>query len=219
MVRHSSGERAAQHIRRLVFDGVLRPGARVPQDEVAKALGISRIPVREALIALERDGWVTIELHRGAFIDLLSEQAVRDHYELYGVVYGYAAERALERAGPELVERLETIVADLPVDDDPAQVSRQTLAFHDVVVTGAASPRIDVVLRAMSGMVPGNFFALVPGSIPVERRGLDAILRAMRKHDGSKAAAEYRRMMVKQGDRVVDLFTARGLFDSPGDRE
>jgi DNA-binding GntR family transcriptional regulator len=59
--RRSSGDRAALYIRRLIFDGELRPGARVPQDDVARSMGISRIPVREALIALEREGWVTIQ--------------------------------------------------------------------------------------------------------------------------------------------------------------
>ena len=53
--RRSSGDQAALYIRRLIFDGQLRPGGRVPQDEVAKSLGISRIPVREALIALEAE--------------------------------------------------------------------------------------------------------------------------------------------------------------------
>ena len=71
MIRQSSGEQAAVHIRRLIFDGELRPGDRVPQDEIAHTLGISRIPVREALIALEREGWVTIEMHRGAFISAI----------------------------------------------------------------------------------------------------------------------------------------------------
>ncbi len=61
ITRRSSGDEAARFIRRAIFDGTLRPGARVPQDQVAEALGISRIPVREALIALEREGWVTIE--------------------------------------------------------------------------------------------------------------------------------------------------------------
>ena len=105
-IRRSSGEQAALYLRRLIFDGRLEPGARVPQDEVAQALGISRIPVREALIALEREGWVTIEMHRGAFVTQLDEQAVRDHYELYGLVYGFAVERAVERGTPDFAAQL-----------------------------------------------------------------------------------------------------------------
>src|SRR5438552_1306263 len=76
--RRSSGEQAAAYTRRLIFEGELRPGDRVPQHDVAEALALSRIPVREALIALEREGWVTIELNRGAFINALDADAVRD---------------------------------------------------------------------------------------------------------------------------------------------
>src|SRR3982074_3512046 len=99
LVRTSSGDGAALYIRRLIFDGELRPGERVPQDEVANALGISRIPIREALIALEREGWGTIEMHRGAYINALDADWVRDNYELFGLIYGFAAQRALARSG------------------------------------------------------------------------------------------------------------------------
>ena len=107
VVRRSSGEQAALHIRGLIFGGELRPGDRVPQDDIARTLGISRIPVREALIALEREGWVRIEMHRGAFISAIDAQVVRDHYELYGLVYGFAARRAFGRDDHDLVVHLQ----------------------------------------------------------------------------------------------------------------
>src|SRR5205807_1670763 len=69
--RRSSGNQAADYIRTLIFEGQLRPGQRVPQEDVAEALSLSRIPVREGLIALEREGWVSIELNRGAFVNTL----------------------------------------------------------------------------------------------------------------------------------------------------
>lgn len=213
--RRSSGDRAALYIRRLIFDGELLPGTRVPQDEVARSMGISRIPVREALIALEREGWVTIEMHRGAFVNALDEQAVRDHYELYGLTYGFAVERAVERAGAALGDRLGEIEGRLRAADDPDEVWRLAVEFHAVVVEATRSPRVKVVLRAMSGMVPGNFFAMVPGAIEAERRGVTAITRAVRAGDGARAGGEYRAMMRRQGDLVVDVLQRRGLLDAP----
>jgi DNA-binding GntR family transcriptional regulator len=215
LTRRSSGEQAALYIRRLIFDGELRPGDRVPQDEVAQALGISRIPVREALIALEREGWVTIVMHRGAFVTSLDEQAVRDHYELYGLVYGFAVERAVDRAGPALVEQLKDVQRSLAATDDPAAVWRLTLRFHALVIEAAGSPRLRVVLRAMPGMIPGNFFELVPGAVESEKRGFAAIVRAVAKGDGPRAAAEYARTMQAQGSHVVLVLSGRGLLDPP----
>jgi DNA-binding GntR family transcriptional regulator len=213
--RRSSADDAALLIKRMIFDGKLRPGARVPQDDVAATLGISRIPVREALIALEREGWVTIELHRGAFVDALDAQSVRDHYELFGIVYGFAARRAIERADG-LVARLAGLKAALDATDDPAEFGVLATDFHAAVVDAARSPRVKVVLRAMSALVPGEFFAMVPEAIAIERRGFAALHRALKRHDGDAAAEEYLRTMRRVGEKVVAVFAERGLFRPAG---
>ena len=93
-------------------------------------------------------------------------------------------------------------------------MQRLSIAFHGSIVEAAASPRINVALRAMSALVPGDFFASVPAAIDVEKRGLAAIARAVQKNDGEKASAEYARMMRRVGDKVVDLFKERSLFES-----
>jgi DNA-binding GntR family transcriptional regulator len=211
--RRTSGGSAALYIRKLIFDGYLRAGARVHQDDVAQALGISRIPVREALIALEQQGWVTIEPNRGAFVAALDEQAVRDHYELYGLVYGFAAKKALERSNGVLGEKLAQLAADYSRALDPAEAQQIALAFHSAVIEAALSPRVDVVLRALSAMVPGDFYALVPDALELQREGFDGIAAACQGVDGDRAAAEYARMMQRVATEVVILFRRRGLFD------
>jgi DNA-binding GntR family transcriptional regulator len=211
-VRRSSGEHAAVYIRRLIFDGRLRPGERIPQEQIAQALGVSRIPVREALIALEREGWVTIEMHRGAFVNALDEQAARDTYELFGLVYGLAVRRAMSRARSDLAAQLDDIAHRLTRTEDPEEMQRLAIEFHATIVDTAASPRIKVVLRAMSALLPGNFFELVPGAIDVERKGLSAIARAVAERDPHEASNGYERMMHSQGGLVVKLFADRGLF-------
>lgn len=213
IVRTSSGEQIALHIRRLIFEGALRPGMRVPQDAIAHDLGVSRIPVREALIVLEREGWVTIEMHRGAFINALDEQAVLDHYELFGLIYGFAARRALDRDGGGLATELHGLVDRFAAASDPDDLRRLSIAFHAAIVDAASSPRINVALQAMSALVPGNFFAEVPDAVDIERRGLRTIARAVERGDGERAAAEYTKMMRRVGDKVAQLFKARGLFE------
>jgi DNA-binding GntR family transcriptional regulator len=213
LVRRSSGEDAARHIQRLIFDGELRPGTRVPQDDIAQALGISRIPVREALIALEREGWVTIEMHRGAFVNAIDAEGVRDHYSLLGLVYGFAATRALARGGTDLVATLEAIARQVEEAGDPRRLSELSIRFLATMVEGAHSPRVKVVLRAMSALVPGEFFVEVPAAVDVQKRGIAAVARALRRGDGDRVAAELLRMMHRVGEKVVDVFESRGLFE------
>jgi DNA-binding GntR family transcriptional regulator len=213
--RVSSGEQVRLYVIRLVFDGLLRQGQRVPQDAIAKTLGVSRIPVREALIALEREGWVTIIPHRGVFVNSVDESVIRDHYELYGLFYGFAVRRATERqGGVPLAKRLAPIQKRISgADDDATEMYEATLAFHRVVITAANSPRLGSILRQMTGIVPGNFFELVPGSGKAEKQGTAAIVRAVRRDDAEGAAEGYATMLRKQGDLVVDLFQHKGLFE------
>jgi DNA-binding GntR family transcriptional regulator len=201
-------------VRSLIFEGELRPGMRVPQDAIAQDLGVSRIPVREALIVLEREGWVTNEMHRGAFINALDEPTVHDHYELFGLIYGFAAKRALARAGDDLPQQLSEIHAQFAKATSAAEQYDLSIAFHSLIVRGAASPRINVALRAMSALVPGNFFEEVPAAVDVESRGLASITRAMKQGDGEKASAEYVKMMRSVGNKVTQLFRERSLFES-----
>jgi DNA-binding GntR family transcriptional regulator len=209
VVRKGSGEQAAAYIRQLIFDGQLQEGMRLAQDEVAKAVGVSRIPIREAIIALEREGWVTTKLHRGTFVNAFDEQVIRDHYELFGLVYGLAARRAAQRSTPEIVAQLTELSKQIGETEDLVKIGELALAFHSAVVGAARSPRITVVLRAMSALVPGPFFALVPRAVDSERKGVRAIVRAIRDGDGDRAAREYSKMLNKQAEFVVDLFLER----------
>ncbi len=216
--RRSSGSQVSEYIRQLIFEGVLHPGDRVPQDAIAEALSVSRIPVREGLIALEREGWVTIELNRGAFVNALDADAVRDSYELLGLVYGFATRRAMARDGDRLLDQLTEIELGLrAATGDPETFGDLTFRFHSTIVEASHSPRIKVMLRSTTGLVSGNFFDQIPGSIGVERRGSAAIVRALRKGDVDRAVEEYQSMLKRQGDLVVRVFKARGLFYAPGD--
>lgn len=212
VVRKGSGEQAASYIRRLIFDGQLQEGMRLPQDAVAKAVGVSRIPIREAIIALEREGWVTTKLHRGTFVNAFDEQIIRDHYELFGLVYGLAARRTAQRRDPEVLAKLTELSKQMRATDDLLRIEELAFAFHSTVVEAARSPRITVVLRAMSRLVPGPFFALVPHAVEPERKGLAAIVRAIRDGDGERAAREYAKMLNQQSEMVVDLFHQRSVI-------
>jgi DNA-binding GntR family transcriptional regulator len=212
--RLSSGEQVRRYVRRLIFDGVLRQGKRMPQDAIARTLGVSRIPVREAMIALEREGWVTSIAHRGVFVNAIDESAVHDHYELYGMLYGFAVRRATKRQGAPLASKLAPIQKRISAaEDDAVEMYDAALAFQRTVVAAANSPRLSSMLRLLTGLVPGNFFELVPGAGKLEKRGTAAIVRAVRREDGEAAADEYAVMLGKQGDLVVDLFRNRGLFE------
>jgi DNA-binding GntR family transcriptional regulator len=210
--RQSSGQQANLYIRRIVFDGVLRPGDRIPQDAIAFHLGLSRVPVREALSQLQREGWVSITPHRGAFISTLDAEVVRDHYELFGHIYSLAAARAARRRTDENLADLTRLEAALQAADDAQKAWRANMALQRALVDIARSPRVHALLGVLSDIVPGNFFQLVPGALELEREGTARVVQSIRRGDADRSAAEYAALMQRQGELVVQLFESRGLL-------
>jgi DNA-binding GntR family transcriptional regulator len=216
LLRPTSTQQVADYIRRQIFEGKLRVGDRVPQDEIAADLGVSRVPVREAVIALDREGWVMIQPHRGAFVVGLDQNSTRDHYELLGRVYGYGAHRTAERATPEEIAALAKIHTDLQAATDPHEFSQLNMEFLRRLVVLARSRRVSSTIRLMAvQIVPGDFFAEVPDAIKIHKRHLRNILKALKAGDGETAEREIIVMLRQEADLVVELLTSRGVIGGP----
>jgi DNA-binding GntR family transcriptional regulator len=213
LLRPTSTQQVADYIRRQIFEGKLRVGERVPQDEIAAELGVSRVPVREAVIALDREGWVMIQPHRGAFVVGLDENSTRDHYELLGRVYGYGAHRTAERATPEQIAVLATAARKLQAATDPHEFTQLNMEFLRRLVGMAASRRVSATVRLMAvSIVPGDFFAEVPDAIRIHKRHLRVVMKALKAGDGETAEREIISMLRQESDLVVALLTERGVI-------
>jgi DNA-binding GntR family transcriptional regulator len=99
-------DQAYQHIMEGILSGELEPGMRIPTESVADALGISRMPVRDALRRLEGDGVVTIPANRGASVAAYSPEEVIELTEMRAVLEGLAARIALQRVSEDALEEL-----------------------------------------------------------------------------------------------------------------
>jgi len=85
------------HVVNLVLTGKLRSGDRVDRNEIAQQLGLSRVPIQEAVVQLEHDGILSTQYHRGAYVERFDESVVREHHELYGMLTGIAPASSLPR--------------------------------------------------------------------------------------------------------------------------
>jgi DNA-binding GntR family transcriptional regulator len=89
--RSSLGGKVQRELERLIVEGALQPGERLNEVALARRLGVSRGPVREAARALERTGLVTVITNRGAFVRTLTLDEAMEIYELNAVLFGFAA--------------------------------------------------------------------------------------------------------------------------------
>lgn len=203
--RINNGDQVARYIRELIFEGKLNHGDHVRQDEIAAELGVSRIPVREALIALDREGYITLETHRGAFVQGIDEDAVLDHYDLIGLLYGLVARRVTERADDAGLDALGKIQRAASAAKSAEEFSEYNSQYLRQLFALARSPRLKSMSRLMSNMVPGDFFEAVPSAWPLQKRGLNAVTKAIRARDGDAAAAKFSEIMHAQGQAVATI--------------
>ena len=219
LARRTTGELVAEHVRGLIFTGSLRPGDRIPQAEIADDLGVSRLPVREAVMELARDGLVEMEPHSGAFVAPFDPEVIRQHFEIVGLVQGIAAETLVERPDPEAVERLRALTARIDaamVAGDGTAVHDFTMEFLRVLNLAGGSVRQQAVLRALARMLPTGFFAEVPGAAESERRGAHMILKGIESGSRSRARTACVEVQRMHAELLVEHLRVTGVFvDEP----
>ncbi len=216
-LRPNLKQEVAQHVRDLILSGSLRPGQRLEQDGIAAELGVSRLPVREALIMLEAEGLVENIARRGSFVASLEPEDISDHFEMYGLLSGLAAARAAAAHSPVLLERLGEITRDMRAATDPVEHDRLNYAFHQAINKAGGSRRLISVLRVLSKNMPTNFFGHNTEWEFKEQAfdEHDLILEALRSGDGGAAAKALAVHFGHTGDQAVRMLRAVGFWDSP----
>jgi DNA-binding GntR family transcriptional regulator len=99
-------DRIAERIRSLIIDGGLTPGDRLVEPDLARRLGVSRTPLREALLQLDSEGFVRVIPRRGAVVSVLSHSDAAETYQVKGVLEAFAARLACSRLTATELEHL-----------------------------------------------------------------------------------------------------------------
>lgn len=210
--RRSISAEVADHIRSSIFNGTLKPNQRVPQDAIASQLGISRVPVREALISLEENGLVASEPNRGMFVVPIRHEDIDDHYRMYGMIQGLAAARAVRRMTEPVLARLAELHEQMCSSDDPQRLHELNYEFHALINKTGGSTRVRSVLRHLSHNLPRELYYLSPGASPEANAGHARILRALR--DGDEAAVDRANQehVRLEGEVVLAALKRRGIL-------
>jgi len=206
VARGSVGEGVADYVRKLVFHGELRDGERVPQREIAEALGVSSVPVREALAALQREGVVTIVPNRGAFVNGLDADVVKEQFYVYGRIYGLAAKVTTERGDVAVIATLSDLAGKIAEEREVDELLKLSIEFQRLVVETGGSKRLRAFFGPLSRIVPGNFFVTIPGSADVTRRGVAEIARAIASGEPEAAERACWRLIDEVGELVAQRF-------------
>ena len=152
----SLGVMVVQSLRDMISTGEFEPGEHLIEADIAETLGVSRGPVREALIQLEVEGLVELRRHRGAFVCELSLKDIDEVHTLRAAIERLAAERACTRMGAAefaALDRVLTQMREATSEVTPENATLMDLHFHDVIYASCDHQRVQRVWQSIRGHV------------------------------------------------------------------
>ena len=180
-------------VRNGIISGDLRPGDPLVEAQLSADLGISKTPVREALIRLARDGLVVQELHRRSRVATPTVEDVKQACEVRRWVEGQIAAQAARDAPPELIEQLEASIRDSERSlkrKDTRRWAEAVESFTDTLLEYSGNRYAADLLERMRNILSliANVSQVAEGRRARSIEEHRAILEAIRKRDPEAAA-------------------------------
>lgn len=156
--RSSSGyktisEMVVAVLREGILAGAFTPGERLRQQELAETIGVSRIPVRSALMQLEAEGLVNFHPHRGAVVTTLTVEQARETYELRALLETYALRRSMARMTTMRAQTLVELGHRLDKRPEGGQFLDERVRFYRELYDAAENPVLIGIIEELRGTV------------------------------------------------------------------
>lgn len=210
-------EMASNHIREGIVSGRLGPGAKVDQDEIAEELGISRLPIREALIELTAKGFVESIPRRGAFVVTLTAEDIEDHFEVVSLLFGLTARRAAKSITSEQLRSLQSLHTQITTTRDPATQLAMTDEFYRAINRVGTSERLLLTLRFLAFALPNDFYFSTQRWPAMETAYRERVLNSLDKRDARAAVKAAEEHFATCAKVTIDELRSRGYWSETKD--
>lgn len=198
--------KVAAHVREGIMMGHLQPGKYLRTESLAADLNVSATPVREALMILQSEGSVRWEPRRGFRVVSVSDQDVRDLFQVQAFIAGELAARAAVALEPEAVAELRSLQAQLQRAADRGDVFAVDAVNHEIhrlVNKASDSQRLRSLLKQTVQYVPLHFFGAIEGWADASAHDHSAVFDAIELRDAEGARRAMAEHIVHIGDLLV----------------
>ena len=198
----------AESLRAEIVAGERAPGSRLPQVKIARRLGVSTTPVREALAMLQREGLVRLHPQRGAVVFIPTVDDLREHYEIRAALEAVAAARTAELFQPDWSPPLEALLDEMRTGPPAARYLELNQRFHTTLYEHSGRRKlVDMIASLRDASSAYLHIYRAAADFPVERLDLEhrAMLAACVARD-AEAAAEATRLHL---ERTVEHVAGR----------
>jgi DNA-binding GntR family transcriptional regulator len=217
--QHALVDEISAEIQSRIADGRLAVGRPLRQEPLARELGVSRTPVREALRHLQALGLVEVVPNRGALVRGLSPRDIREAYAVRAELEGLAAQLAAELIDDAQLERLRTaeclfrsavaerLRAGEAHDSAPLAWPQANDLFHDVILEACRNRRLAETVRHLHRGFPRNLtWSALESSLRRLRENVDQharIRELLEQHDAAGARQAMHEHVTRAGELIA----------------
>ena len=195
IVRQSLHESLVAPLRDMIVQGELRPGMKVPEEQLCERFGVSRTPIREALKVLAAEGVLHILPHRGAIVARITEDQVAELFPVMASLERLAGRLACERAADADIERVrelhDRMIAHFEAGEE-AQYLRCNRLVHEAFFEIAGNPTLSAFYQQILTRIHACRFVM--------RKSPEHWTAAVEEH-----AAMIEALAARDGKRLGDL--------------
>jgi DNA-binding GntR family transcriptional regulator len=209
----SMSDHVSESLREAITSLKLPPGSPVVEATVARQLGVSTTPVREAFQRLARDGLLVLNRYRGAYVIKMSADDVREIYQLREALEPLAVRLSVPNFTAEAIGKMEALLQDAAQSiaaDDWKRLSNCNREFHGMFIARCNNERLRSVLQNLQDQ--NRIIALLTwhsrGYRTIEHEEHLAILEAVKAGDADAAAESAHRHIQRFGTAINDAFAS-----------
>jgi len=205
-------ERVYRRLLDAIVSGKIPPGTPITITQLAEKLGVSLMPVREALRKLEAEKFLSVQKNRRMMVKELSTSDLVDLLEIRLNLESLAAKRAVRNVTPELVSDLEGLLNELRTANSPEAWFEKNWQFHHRLYRDANSPILKETIENLWGRL-SPYLHLYVSEIPnytFSNRCHQGILEGVKENDPGKVSRWLRSDLKSAAELVVRFLAAHG---------
>jgi len=202
----SAKDLAVKALRQAILSGSLSGGHRLNQGELADTLGVSRMPVREALRQLEVEGLVVNYPHKGFEVSRLSLTEIIDIFDIRAELELMTTESAIPNLTDEVCDRMETLLSEMDrLADNPVRWLKLNSEFHDLLYACSQRAYLNKLINNLRGNSERylRLFLTVPTYHESAQREHRTIVAECRRRDPAAAGQRVREHLISTRDALV----------------
>lgn len=198
-------------LREVILKGHFKMGDRLIQEEWAAKLGVSRMPIREALRQLEVEGLVRNEPRRGAIVTPISVEDIEEIYQLRALLEGKAVELSLPHLTEENIKNLEELYEEMILlngkEADVEKYMKLNAAFHRLLREGCKWRRIHSMIDTLWKGIPLQTPSLLSDHIKEAHREHRLMLDYIHENDTQKLKEITKYHILRTSDNLINMIT------------